>query len=194
MIQAYNIGIFFFVKSLIPSHLLTFILLFWPVRLSPPDQCFTPPPPPSLRQYSLQFRNSHPVFAVKWRHKYGCSISKYLNFPWIFLNLKAQIIQSKFLKLKCIDRGMALQSPLVYGRIFASQIRQFVPRLLRQEQHSCTNARRCTRLVTAYCGFSKDLASPNKRFAFGEDAFFIAEDRARSVLGKMYKIFVSWEE
>ncbi|CAB4037930.1 phosphatase PTC7 homolog, partial [Paramuricea clavata] len=78
---------------------------------------------------------------------------------------------------------MALQSPLVYGRIFASQLRQFVPRLLRQEEQACRNTRRYTQLVTAYCGFSKDLAPSNKRFAFGEDAFFVAEDRARNVLG-----------
>ncbi|XP_028396562.1 protein phosphatase PTC7 homolog [Dendronephthya gigantea] len=80
---------------------------------------------------------------------------------------------------------MALQSPLVYGRVFASQIRYFVPRLLRQDNagHSCGNSRRYTRLVTAYCGFSKDVTPSNKRFAFGEDAFFVAEDRARNVLG-----------
>ncbi len=82
---------------------------------------------------------------------------------------------------------MALQSPLVYGRIFASQIRQFIPLLLRQEQHVCRNARRYTQLVTAYCGFSKDLTPSNKRFAFGEDAFFVAEDRTRNVLGKLLK-------
>ena len=78
---------------------------------------------------------------------------------------------------------MALQSPLVYGRILASQIRQIVPRLLHQEEHACTKARRYTRLVTAYCGFSKDMTPSSKRFAFGEDAFFVAEDRATSVLG-----------
>ena len=81
---------------------------------------------------------------------------------------------------------MALQSPLVYGRILASQIRQIVPRLLQQEEHTCRNARRYTRLVTAYCGFSKDIAPSRKRFAFGEDAFFVAEDRATSVLGKCF--------
>jgi hypothetical protein len=81
---------------------------------------------------------------------------------------------------------MALQSPLVYGRILACQIRQIVPRLLQQEERACrngANVRRYTRLVTAYCGFSKDLASSNKRFAFGEDAFFVTEDRATNVLG-----------
>ena len=83
---------------------------------------------------------------------------------------------------------MALQSPLVYGRIFASQIRQFVPRLLRQEGHvSCRQTRRYTRLVAAYCGFSKNVAPSNKQFAFGEDAFFVAEDRARNVLGNVLK-------
>ena len=82
---------------------------------------------------------------------------------------------------------MALQSPLVYGRILASQIRQIVPRLLRQDERTCVNARRYTRLVTGYCGFSKDLQHSKKRFAFGEDAFFVAEDRARNVLGNVFK-------
>ena len=84
---------------------------------------------------------------------------------------------------------MALQSPLVYGRIFASHITHFVPRLLKQDNgHSCRNSRRYTRLVTAYCGFSKDMTPSKKRFAFGEDAFFVAEDRARNVLGNVLKI------
>ena len=86
---------------------------------------------------------------------------------------------------------MALQSPLVYGRIFASQIRQFVPHFLRQEANpSCRHARRYTQLVAAYCGFSKNVAPSNKRFAFGEDAFFVAEDRARNVLGNILKFLI----
>lgn len=97
---------------------------------------------------------------------------------------------------RCIDRGMALQSPLVYGRIFASQLRQLVPRVLsRQDEYACRNSRRYTQLVTAYCGFSKDIASSSKRYAFGEDAFFVAEDRARNVLGKVLTTicFYDWK-
>lgn len=76
---------------------------------------------------------------------------------------------------------MALQSPLVYGRFVASQVRLLLPRLLRQEDS--VNVRRYTRLITAYCGHSKDFQPCKKRFAFGEDAFFVAEDRCTNVLG-----------
>ena len=76
---------------------------------------------------------------------------------------------------------MALQSPLVYGRFFASQVRLFLPRLLKQGDHA--NTRQYTRFITAYCGHSKDFKASKKRFAFGEDAFFVAEDKSSSVLG-----------
>ena len=79
---------------------------------------------------------------------------------------------------------MALQSPLVYGRFLASHFsRVVIPRLLLR-QDDAVNVRRYTRLITAYCGYSKDFRSSKKRFAFGEDAFFVAEDRARSFLGR----------
>lgn len=76
---------------------------------------------------------------------------------------------------------MALQSPLVYGRFLASQVRLFLPRLLAQEER--ISVRRYTRLITAYCGHSKDFQTAKKRFAFGEDAFFTTEDRTSNVLG-----------
>lgn len=84
---------------------------------------------------------------------------------------------------------MALQSPLVYGRFVASQVRLLLPRLLRQEDS--VNVRRYTRLITAYCGHSKDFQPCKKRFAFGEDAFFVAEDRCTNVLGKYAVTFVN---
>ncbi|XP_046840868.1 protein phosphatase PTC7 homolog [Xenia sp. Carnegie-2017] len=81
---------------------------------------------------------------------------------------------------------MALQSPLVYGRVLASQIRQAIPNLLRLENQrsvACSNSRRYTKLITAYCGFSKNLLPSKKNRSFGEDAFFITEDKVRNVLG-----------
>lgn len=76
---------------------------------------------------------------------------------------------------------MALQSPLVYGTFFASQLRLFLPRLLKRGDRA--NIRRYTRFITAYCGHSKNFKGSGKRFAFGEDAFFVAEDKTSSVLG-----------
>lgn len=75
---------------------------------------------------------------------------------------------------------MAMQTCVVYGRLFCSQARQAVGHILGQQ--TCPRVR----LVAVCCGFSKDLNSPAKKFVFGDDAYFIADNRQSSVMGEYF--------
>lgn len=75
---------------------------------------------------------------------------------------------------------MAMQSGIVYGRLIVGQakqiVRSFVVKGLAPTQSF--------RLVTAYCGFAKlNSNQPKKKFLYGEDSFFIAENKFANVLG-----------
>ena len=79
---------------------------------------------------------------------------------------------------------MAMQSGIVYGRLIVGQakqiVRSFVVKGLTPTQSF--------RLVTAYCGFAKlNSNQPKKKFLYGEDSFFIAENKFANVLG-MYLV------
>ena len=74
---------------------------------------------------------------------------------------------------------MAMQSALVYGRFLASQARQLVAPLLRRSDDPAK-----LRLIAACCGLSKDFGSKKRKFVFGEDAYFTAENFSSSVLGE----------
>lgn len=74
-------------------------------------------------------------------------------------------------------QAMAMQTAVVYGRLIASHARQFVAPLLKRQSSSKLQ------LITASCGFSKDLAPGKSKFLHGEDAFFIAHNSASDVLG-----------
>lgn len=76
-------------------------------------------------------------------------------------------------------QAMAMQTAVVYGRLIASHTRQFVAPLLKRQSSSKLQ------LITASCGFSKDLAPGKSKFLYGEDAFFIANNSASDVLGKI---------
>ena len=78
---------------------------------------------------------------------------------------------------------MAMQSGIVYGRLIVGQakqiVRSFVVKGLAPTQSF--------RLVTAYCGFAKlNSNQPKKKFLYGEDSFFIAENKFANVLGKYF--------
>lgn len=74
---------------------------------------------------------------------------------------------------------MAMQTCVVYGRFFCTQARQAVSHLLGREAVAAR-----VRLISVCCGFSKEFNSPRKRFLFGDDAYFIAENQGNNVMGK----------
>lgn len=78
---------------------------------------------------------------------------------------------------------MAMQTCVVYGRLFCSQARQAVGQILGRE----TGPSR-VRLIAVCCGFSKDLNSNSstRKFVFGDDAYFVAENRSSSVMGEYF--------
>lgn len=73
-----------------------------------------------------------------------------------------------------------MQSAVVYGRLLASHARQLVAPLLKRQTNSTD-----LRLITAYCGFSKDFKPAKNKFVFGEDACFLAKTKTSDVLGKL---------
>ena len=85
---------------------------------------------------------------------------------------------------------MAMQSGLVYGRLIVRQAQKFL--LNQASARTCKTQNRVRphetfRLITAYCGFAKDNISPQpkRKFVYGEDACFIAENKFSNVLGKI---------
>lgn len=74
---------------------------------------------------------------------------------------------------------MAMQTCVVYGRLFCTQAREAVSQILGRQ----TGPAR-VRLIAVCCGFSKDLNSPARKFVFGDDAYFVADNRSSSVMGK----------
>eukprot|EP00112_Aurelia_sp_Birch-Aquarium-sp1_P023253 Seg685.10 transcript_id=Seg685.10/GoldUCD/mRNA.D3Y31 product="Protein phosphatase PTC7" protein_id=Seg685.10/GoldUCD/D3Y31 len=75
---------------------------------------------------------------------------------------------------------MAMQSGIVYGRLIIGQAKDILIRNLVTKSPSAQSFR----LVTAYCGFAKLSSSrPRRKFIYGEDAFFIAENKFSNVLG-----------
>ncbi|KAK3737467.1 hypothetical protein QZH41_008353 [Actinostola sp. cb2023] len=73
---------------------------------------------------------------------------------------------------------MAMQTCVVYGRLFCTQARQAVSHILGQEAGPAR-----VRLIAVCCGFSKDLNCPARKFVFGDDAYFVADNRGSSVMG-----------
>lgn len=75
---------------------------------------------------------------------------------------------------------MAMQSGLVYGKVIFGHAKQILYR-------SCSKrvGQLSLRLITAYCGFPKFNHSqePKRKFIYGEDAFFIAENKNCTALG-----------
>ena len=73
-----------------------------------------------------------------------------------------------------------MQSGIVYGRLIIGQAKDIVIRSLVSKSPSAQSFR----LVTAYCGFAKLSSNqPRRKFIYGEDAFFIAENKFSNVLG-----------
>lgn len=72
---------------------------------------------------------------------------------------------------------MAMQTAVVYGRLFVSHAREVIAPLFRKE------APARFRLIAACCGFSKDISNTHQKFSFGEDAYFMTENRFANVLG-----------
>lgn len=70
-----------------------------------------------------------------------------------------------------------MQTAVVYGRLFVSQAREAIAPLFRKE------APARFRLIAACCGFSKDISRTHQKFSFGEDAYFMTENRYANVLG-----------
>ncbi len=89
---------------------------------------------------------------------------------------------------------MAMQSGLVYGRLIVGQAKQILFRraVSVAQTAESANANQCYRLITAHCGFAKYSNSPRNKFRYGEDAFFITENRFSNVLGE-YKVKTSKE-
>lgn len=73
--------------------------------------------------------------------------------------------------------AMAMQTAVVYGRLFVSHAREVIGPLFRKEAPSRF------RLIAACCGFSKDISNTHQKFSFGEDAYFMTESRFANVLG-----------
>ncbi len=91
---------------------------------------------------------------------------------------------------------MAMQSGLVYGRLIIGQAKQILFRRAVTEA-----SKQSFRLVTAFCGFAKYSNNhyPKRKFLYGEDAFFIAENKFSNVLGRAFLLkflldFVVWFE
>ena len=76
---------------------------------------------------------------------------------------------------------MAMQTAVVYGRLFVSHAREMIWPLFREEAPSRF------RLIAACCGFSKDISPKHQKFSFGEDAYFMTENRFGNVLGEWLK-------
>ena len=76
---------------------------------------------------------------------------------------------------------MAMQTAVVYGRLFVSHAREVIGPLFRKEAPSRF------RLIAACCGFSKDISHTHQKFSFGEDAYFMTESRFANVLGMWYE-------
>ena len=75
---------------------------------------------------------------------------------------------------------MAMQSGIVYGRLIFGQARQIVRSFVAKG----LTPTQSFGLVTAYCGFAKlNSNQPKKKFLYGEDSFFIAENKFANVLG-----------
>ena len=80
---------------------------------------------------------------------------------------------------------MAMQSGIVYGRLIVGQAKQIVRSLVVKGLAPTQSIR----LVTAYCGFAKlNSNQPKKKFLYGEDSFFIAENKFANVLGKYFLV------
>ena len=75
---------------------------------------------------------------------------------------------------------MAMQSGIIYGRLIVRQAKKLVLRSLVSNGPSPQSFK----LVTAYCGFAKlNNNQPRRKFIYGEDAFFVAENRFANVVG-----------